>query len=508
VVLVGITTTDIALHGIPALDLNIRKPSLRSFLYLAAQNGGDGFLRAGMVYPSRRGQDAYNWEDLWKAFQADGYLHRSVLRYRNLMVGDGVRIEGDAEAVRYLQERFAIGKSVNGYGWDELVRLLALEYVLYGNAFLIRSYTGQIRAIFGRRIQVSRATAAFYPVTVRWLTPVVDRETRDVLGWQLKITDMAHPSGSRQFRAQDVVHLRYNCPPGAIFGIPLLLSAVEDVRALRQIEEDVLKLVHRYIHPPLHIKMPDTLGYGEGVRADINEMISAINTMAEDGYLVTMANTDVKMIGAENVALRVEPYMEIFKRRVFSSLGMSGVMLADQPEPLDRQVELERHLRDTVQDLQIQFGQELLQRVLWPLLKEAGFGARTRIHLRFPLPDRLIHLRYASQLANLYTLNVIGATEARAMMGISDPLDAKDTYTARVTLPRILEPIRLQAQLGLSGAIRPSAGGDRAPGAAGRPISPPGEQAERSPEADSQSPLLDAKAVLENMVEEFPRGDK
>ena len=464
----GLGTTDIALHGIPAVDLNVRKPSARAFLYTATDNGNRA-VRSSLDYAFRKGSIGYDWEDLWKAFQADGYLHRAVLRYRNLVVGDGVQIDGDREAVRYLQERFAIGKSLNGFGWDELVRTLALEYVLYGNAFLIRSYTGQLSAVFGRRLRVARATAAWYPVTVRWLEPLLDRNTRDVVGWQLRIKEREGTPKTHNFRVQDVIHLWYNCPPGGIYGIPPLLSAVEDVRALRQIEEDVLKLVHKYTHPLIQVTMADTLGYGEGVRADVTELVSTINTMAEDGFLVTMPGQEVRMIGAESMALRVEPYVDLFKRRVFSSLGMSGVMLGDQPEPLERQVELERHLRDTVQDLQIQFGQGLLHQVILPLLREAGFSGRTQVRLRFPVPDRSLFLRQMTQLANIYTLNVLGAAEVRRMMGIDEPLDQNDTYSARVTLPRILEPIRLQAQLGVA-AVRPPAGGDRAPGAAGRPI--------------------------------------
>lgn len=470
----GKLTNEVPLSGVPAVDLRLRRPSARSFLFQAVPDGSGLVRRLDAMEQSRLG---YNWEDLWQAYLADGYIHRAVVRLRNLVVGSGVSIEGDAEVVRYLNERFLIAQQVCGIGWNELVNQLAFDFVLYGNAFAVKAYTGKLEAVFGRRIRVPRAVAALYPVSPRYLTPMTSNESGEVVAWTLRVSSQFGRTVVKKIAAGDVVHLAYN-RTDYLYGVPPLVSVVEDVRALRQVEEDVLRLVHKYAHPLLHIATPDTLGYGEGLRADMQELAYQVNTMVEDGVLITMPGQEVRMIGAESFALRVEPYLDSFKRRVFAGLGMSEVMLGDRPEPLERQVELERQLRDTVEDMQRQLGWELQQRLIRPLLDEAGYR-NVRVWLEFPKPDRQAELRVMTVLANLYALNVLSSAEVRQMMGISEPLDKRDTYNWNVNMPRILEPLRLQmsAAGSTSGSVPGVASDDRAPRPRGRRPSalvPPG----------------------------------
>lgn len=459
--------TDVPLSGVPAVDLKIRKPSVRSFLYQAVPDtwGTARSFRAGVSPVS----SDYDWDQLWSAFRADGYIHRAVVRLRNLMIGSGVRVEGSAEAVRYLRERFLIAQRVSGIGWDELIRTLALDYVLYGNAFAVRAYTTQLQAIYGRQLQVNRAVAAFYPVSVRYLTPNMDSKTGDLVSWTIRVQGKTGSSVVKELAERDVVHLAFN-RVDYLYGVPPFLAVIEDVRALRQIEEDVLRLVHKFAYPILHVATPDTLGYGEGLRADMQELAYVINTMMEDGVLITMPGQEVRMVGAESIALRVEPYLEAFKRRVFAGLGMSEVMLGDRPEPLERQVELERQMRDMVSDLQQQFGSELMQRLIRPLLDEAGYR-NVDLRLEFDMPDRQAELRFMTVLANLYALNVLSAKEVRQMMGIQEPLDVRDTYNWNVNMPRILEPIRMQLRAQAASSPSRASGADvddAAPGVRGR----------------------------------------
>lgn len=434
----------VSLSGMPAVDLRVRRPSIQGYLLQAKPSSSGMPLRtlSGSVARSE-----HNWDDLWKAYLMDGYIHRAVTRLRNLLIGRGVRLVGAADVVRYLNERFAIARSVNGIGWDELLRMLALDFVLYGNALAVRAHTTQLKAIYGRRILVPRATAAWYPVSIRYMTPNVSDKSGEVVSWVLSAS--IGNTGKRntvELPARDVVHLAYN-RVDYLYGTPTLVAVIEDIRALRQIEEDVLRLIHKFAYPILHIATPDTLGYGEGIRNDMQQLAYTINTMMEDGVLITMPGQEVRMVGAESIALRLEPYLELFKRRVFSGLGMSETMLADKPEPLERQVELERQLRDVVHDLQTQFGSELMQHLIRPLLDEAGYR-NVELRLEFDIPDRQAELRLMTVLANLYALNVLSAREVREMMGITDPLDKRDTYNWNVNMPRLLEPIRLQSQLG------------------------------------------------------------
>jgi len=409
----------------------------------------------------------FNWDDLWLAYQSDGYIHRAVNRYRMLVLGRGVKIEAPPRIQRYLDERFRIMKSVNGLGWDDLLRVAALDYVLFGNAFMIRAGSSQIRAVYGYRINTQRATAALYPVSPRMLRPVFS-PAGEVVAWQLYVrtSRAGHVVPPKEFNSREVLHLHYNRGSEYVFGTPLLLCVLEDVRALRQIEEDILRLLHKFANPLLVINTPDALGYGDGIRADMTELANVINQMAEDGFLVLMPGQDVRMLGAESVALRMEGYLDSFKRRVFSGLGMSANMLADESEPLERQVELERQIRDTVTDIQHQFGQHLLDQVIGVLLQEAGIET-DEVSLVFDLPDQQAWLRFEQAVANLYALNLITRDEARKRSGLTEPFDEKDSYLWRVSLPRVLEPLRMQLRYGLAGSSAQGPGGSAPAGSGG-----------------------------------------
>ncbi len=459
------TSYRIGLTGLPVVD-GIRQS--RSGIYML---GTDRFTQ-GNVF---RFKPDIDLEDLWKAYLADGYVQRAVDLMVSIMCRSGIVWSTTSRVLdNYLQARFEIARAVNGYGWEELLWRMAFDFVLFGNVFLVKSYTSQVSAIYGKQMP-GRIVAAWYPVPARAMTPVLNREGTELQGWKLtaKALDGSHRTVSRYFSVRDVVHLAYRKPEDSVWGVPVILGAVEDVRSLRQIEEDVLRMVNRFVNPKLHISMPDITGTGAGVRPDMQQLVEAINTMSSDAVLVTMPGQEVKVIGAESFALRAEPYLKYFQRRSLSGLWMNDVVAGHVPAADDADI-LDVGLRSQLQMAQQHFLRELMQKIVLPLLKDAGFN-RGQVELVAGDVDPRHTLRLHTIIANLYSQNVISLREARRMMGMDESLDVADSYLWNVQLPRVLEPIRLQAQLGLRGGG--SAGASSGGGEPSRPRGrPPKEQ--------------------------------
>lgn len=429
-------STTVKLTGLPAIDFKARRTPTQSVVTLGVTP-----TRPAGVKVTRNPLD---FNDLWNAYMADSYIARAVNRYRHLVFGTGIGIDGDAQAVRYLQARFKIADRVSGFGWDGLMRSLLFDYILYGNAFAVKSYTSQIPSLYGRRL-TGKVVAAWFPVSPRLMTPSIDDSTGLVRAWTMTY-EINGKRYTREFKVDDVVHLTYNRGSGYLWGVPLLQQVVEDVRAFRQLEEGLLRLIHKFSYPIMVLYSADTTGTGIGVRADMTALANAVNSMYQDGAIVLMPGQDIKMLGAESHALRVDGYIQVFKKRIFSGLGLSEVMIGDQPEPLERQAELERQVRDTVMDIQQQFGEGVMSQIVGPLLEQAGWSPDVA-WLEFQDPDPVAALRRETMLANLYTLNAITWSEMRDRMNLPADVDMKDTYLWQVQIPKGVEV--LKARMGL-----------------------------------------------------------
>ncbi|GIV21938.1 MAG: hypothetical protein KatS3mg023_3689 [Armatimonadota bacterium] len=454
----AVYSTDNRLTGLPALDMVSTRRRDRS---------GWGVYSLGDSPYAARGVRTYRFKpemdlsDLWKAYLADGYIQRTVDLIVAMIYHTGIRWVTESPVLdNYLRARFEISDRINGYGWDRLIRTVLFDFVLYGNAFLVTSTTSRLNTLYGRPVR-SPAVAAWYPVPARCMFPVVSRDGTSLEGWILRVKPLSQAGMyvERYFPLDRVVHLANRKPVDSAYGVPVLLGAVEDIRGLRQIEEEVLRMIHRFVNPRLHISTPDITGTGAGVRPDMQQIVEAINQMSSDAVLVTMPGQEVRVIGAESFALRAEPYLEYFSKRAIAGLGMNDVTIGHkQPDPdMDT---LDLSLRMMVRSLQREFGDQLLMHLIGPLLDEADWS-RVSVSLEFGEPDTRHVLRLFTVISNLYSQSVITLSEARRMMNMSPEVDEKDMYLWRVQLPRVLEPLKLQAELGLSGRVSaPSAPSD------------------------------------------------
>lgn len=446
------------LTGLPAVDRIAQRKGDPSWgIYQLGRSGySDGLGRLLRFKPK------VDLEDLWKAYLSDGYIQRTVDTIVGLMIGNGIRWQTSPSASNYLRLRFEVAHQITGYGWDRLIRDLAFDFVLYGNAFLVKLWTRKLRTLGGRSLRPP-CVAGWYLVPARCMVPAVDRD-QNLTGWILR------GQGGRQdryFPLEDVVHLTYRRPLDSPFGVPFLLGVIEDVRSLRQMEEDVLRMVHRFVNPKFHISMPETPGLLSGIRPDMQQIVEAINSMSSDAVLVTLPGQKVQVIGAESFALRAEPYLSYFTQRVIGGLGMNDVMMGLKPSDPEMDT-VDLSLRVTLRQMQRAFLDGLLDQIILPLMQEANWK-QVQVSLESPDVDMRHTLRLFTIISNLYSQNVVTLSEARAMMGLDSPFDEQDSYTWRVRIPQVLEPLKFQVQYGLRGTgVRVDAGKGE-PRARGRP---------------------------------------
>jgi hypothetical protein len=94
---------------------------------------------------------------------------------------------------------------------------------------------------------------------------------------------------------------------------------MDDIVALRQIEEDIQNLIHRELFPLYKYKVGT-----DDQPAEPDEIEAAANELANlrtEGGLVLPNRHDVEVVGADGNALDANPYLTHFKERVAIGLG-------------------------------------------------------------------------------------------------------------------------------------------------------------------------------------------
>ena len=141
-----------------------------------------------------------------------------------------------------------------------------------------------------------------------------------VLGYQQEVDGGDKPI---KFKPEDMIHFYYKREKGNSFGSPFLWPVLDDVRALRQAEENVLRMMYRNIHPFNHVTVGDD--DSPGSPTEIEEVQQAIDNMEVEGGLVTSNRIQIKPIASDQV-INAEPYLKYMENRVFSGLGIPAIL--------------------------------------------------------------------------------------------------------------------------------------------------------------------------------------
>jgi hypothetical protein len=171
------------------------------------------------------------------------------------------------------------------------------------------------------------------PVSAYFVVSINSMKVR--VGKNNRITHFKHlmPDGREKiFKSDDVIYITVNKRPHFLAPTPPWHPALDDIEALRRIEEHVENLVYQHIHPlflyQVGLENSPIEKYEDG-SDEIDYVKFQINNMPANGMLVVPFRHNVEVLGAESQALRVDPYLEHFKKRVISGTGMSSLDFGD-----------------------------------------------------------------------------------------------------------------------------------------------------------------------------------
>lgn len=375
--------------------------------------------------------------EIGRAYYTDSYIRRAVDKYSSLMFKNEWELQGKNEnATTYVWTRLKLMAESTGTSIDELLTQLASDYVLYGNAYLVKA---RMKGAMATGVKAVGYTGK-QPVAGYFILPPASiTVSRDDNGKILSYQQTVGGGGQGiVFKPEDIIHFAYRKPTSRAYGVPFIFNALDDVKILRQIEENVARLIYRNLFPLYMYQVgSDTPGH-EATDDEIEEVREEIRDMPMDGGIVVPERHNIKVIGAEGNAIDANGYLQYFRTRVFTGLGVSdtvmGVGGTANKSTSDNQ---SADLNDGVKDFQRGFAETIKMGIIYELLFEGGFdpvlNLDDEVSFLFHEIELDAKIKKENHVVQMFTQNAITHEELRTAMGLDPVADESRLYFNMIT---------------------------------------------------------------------------
>lgn len=365
----------------------------------------------------------YNFKEIQIAQDTDSYLYRAIKKKLDRLTVAGFTFSSEnQESLEYVKFRLRYMELATKKIFSNLINELALDLLRYNNCVW-----GKIRSDESpgnRRVSVDGQEVK--PIAGYYTIPMENIEFKTYKNGELKKLLEKLPGGdyTQEYLPQDVIHFSINKKPGFAVATPDIYPALDDIALLRRIEENVEELIETNLFPVYHYSVGNDQ-YPEVVGPTGKKESTAVRDTLEDlppgGFIVTDHRHSIEAIGSESKALRIDYYLDYFKKRVFSAIGTTAVDMGEGDSSnkstastisktmmLDIEA-LQRHIKSMIESY-----------VFDEILLENGvdiLDEKNRVSFDFGIIDNEAKLAYDNSRQQLYTANLITHSEARRDLG-------------------------------------------------------------------------------------------
>ena len=390
----------------------------------------------------------YNLTEIGVIEDVESYVRQSFQKKTSLMFKEGEEFGGkDKQTIRYIKRRLEQIEYVSGQSFRQLLRETGYALFSRSNYFWVK--VRKQSASGGRTIAGVQPVAAYYgmaPETVE----IKKNKSGKIIRYRQRMPDGRY----KDYFPKDIIHFYAYKKPGFAFGTPLIVPVKEDIRALRRIEENVELLIYQTLFPIFQYKVGTEQRPAGDIRLPDGTTISEIDyvrgqiyDMPSEGGIVTPERHEIKYIGAEGKALKAREYLDYFKSRVLSGLGISGVDIGEGDTANRATADnLSRSLVDSVKDYQNIIEDFINKKVIQELLLESTFNFDVLdeehvVDFKFKEIDIEAQLKRNTNAQLLYNGNIIDINETRKVAGY-EPITKEQEelmFVNRVDIKKAIE---------------------------------------------------------------------
>jgi hypothetical protein len=403
-----------------------------------------GFRGSSYYYDTRASFEPspYDFHRITQAYDTDGYVRQSVAKHKELFWKEGWEIVGEnPEAISYLYRRIDFMEMTMKRPFAEFLIELSDQLVKYSNVFIVKA-RADITSFFPDKLNPIAGTepiAGYYLIPTEQTYILRDKQNRPK-AYQQATDPLTYSPNDKDpvWSAERVIHMYLDKKPGRAFGTPFLSTVLDDVVALRQMEEDIQNLVHRELFPLYKY----TIGTAEqpAEPEEITRAAAEIENLRSEGGLILPFRHSVDVIGAANSALDATDYLNHFKERVAVGLGVAPHHLGMSMNGGNRSVteRLDISLYDRVKQIQKQFSEMVRIHIFNELLFEGGFDPlenpfdstiSDRCFLKFQEIDVDTQVKKENHIIQKFVNNLVTIDEARLMLGMDTEVNEERLYS-------------------------------------------------------------------------------
>lgn len=404
-----------------------------------------GFQGTNYFFNSRAifERPTYDFDRLVQAIDTDSYVKQAISKYKDLFWKEGWDIVSEnPEAVSYLKQRIDFMEIAMKRPFVEFLIEVSDQLFKFSNAFIVKA-RGDLSEYFPDKLT---PMSGDNPIIGYYLIPTEQvRIFRDKHNKPKSYRQQTDPltymplEGNPVWTADKVIHLHFDRKVGRAFGTPFLINVLDDVIALRQIEEDIQNLVHRELFPLYKYKIGTAEQPAEP--EEITQAAIEIENLRAEGGLILPFRHDVEVIGSQGSALDASQYLNHFKERVAIGLGVAPHHIGMSLNGGNRSVteRLDVALYDRIKQMQKIFSEMMRLNIFNELLFEGGFDPITnptesdisdRCFFKFKEIDVDTQVKKENHIIQKYVNNLITLDEARLALGYDPEVDIKNTNAA------------------------------------------------------------------------------
>lgn len=377
----------------------------------------------------------YDLPTIANAIQMDGILQRAVNLFTEQILKNGYDwISKNMKLQKYVNKRMKEIQNLTGIPFYELVGSISRQLVTYGNAYVIK-VRSSTKSSFGKEYQLYN----------RDYDPIVGLFVADATTIQVGINDTGQVVNYKQNIAgnevywdeREVIHIAYNKIPGTLTGMSSIIPILDDVRALRKMEEEVEILGFQYSIPLYLYKvgnkdMPPAPG-------EIDQVKETVNNMPAYGMLVVPGHHTIEVPTNTNTPVDLLSFVNHFKSRIFAGLGVSPVAMG---EGSSNNRNTSQVMDVSMQTITKRYQQLIKNRLEMDLFREIMLDGEFDINnetleFTFPEIDLESQIKKETNIIAKFQNNMVTRSEARNELDYETKIADEDTFLRLVDIPKI-----------------------------------------------------------------------
>lgn len=406
--------------------LGIRRQSLSNpgLSYFGKRTGGFN----DVIYSGFKNHE-YDLFEYSRIIDTEAIVAKAFERQRALIFKNGFYFESNnPKNVEYIKSRIREIEYVTGLTFRNFIEEMAYNLVMFHNAYILMvrnedKSTGETVNVGNKELQ---PIAGWFNLPTETIQRKL-KENGDVEMYKQYLDTATF----RLFSPEKVRHLKYNARSGFTMGTPPLEAVKDDILALRRIEESVETLIYKGIFPMIHVKVGTESNPAKILidgTDEVEKMGYVMQELDEYGGITTSERVEVKAIGSESLALRVESYLEYFKDRVMLGLGVSDIDMGigDSSGKATGQI-ISQTLKEAVINKQDAISEFITHVLFKPLLVESGMyeaeymiPEEDLVKFKFNHVDQDARIKIESHILNMFNSGLLSINEARLEIGYKE----------------------------------------------------------------------------------------